>query len=327
MDELLRVRGLKTYYYSAKHVIPAVDGVSFSLRQGEVLGLVGESGSGKSTVARSVTRIFNKAYTRIEAGEILFHGRDLLKVPDKKMFGIRGRHISMVFQNPQTSLNPVFSVGNQLEEAILLHEKMPRALAREKAVELLRQVNIPSPGLRMGDFPHQLSGGMQQRVMIAIALACRPELIIADEPTTALDVTIQAQILDLFTRLRGEYGMSMLLITHNMGVVAEICDRMMVMYGGVVMEEGRCADVFAKPLHEYTKGLLACIPNLDEDKDLLYSIPGQAPRLEAPVRACRFSDRCGKAFGKCREQEPPLIALTGARAVRCWLYGGKEAAG
>lgn len=323
MDEVLEVRGLKTYYYSAKQVVPAVDGVSFHLARGEVVGLVGESGCGKSTVARSVTRIFNKAYTRIEEGEILFRGRDLLKIPEKELSQIRGGHISMVFQNPQASLNPVFTVGSQIEEALLIHKKTGRSEARQEALNLLRQVNIPSPEVRIDDYPHQLSGGMQQRVVIAIALACHPEVIIADEPTTALDVTIQAQILDLFLKIRKEFRTSILLITHNMGVISEICDRMMVMYGGVMMEEGQCADILVEPLHPYTEGLLACIPDLDSEKDELYSIPGQVPRLSVPVTACRFADRCEKAFGRCREKEPPLFSLDGGRAVRCWLYGQK----
>lgn len=320
MTEILNVKNLKTYYHSAKCVVPAVDGVSFNLRKGEILGIVGESGSGKSTVVRSINRILNKTYTRIEDGEIMFQNQDLIKLSDKDMCNIRGKHISMVFQNPLSSLNPVYTIGNQIQEAILTHEKMTKVQAREKSLHLLEQVNIPSPEMRLNDYPHQLSGGMQQRVLIAIALACNPEIMIADEPTTALDVTIQSQILELLAKIRNEFHMSIILITHNMGVIAESCDRMLVMYGGVVMEEGKCTDVFANPLHKYTKGLLASIPSIEEEKEELYSIPGQIPNFSVPITCCRFCSRCEYAFDKCRELEPPLFKQNSERAVRCWLF-------
>ncbi|WP_220376485.1 ABC transporter ATP-binding protein [Cohnella lupini] len=320
METILDVQDLQTYYRTGKQVVPAVDGVSFRLAKGEVLGIVGESGSGKSTVVRSIIRLLDKNTTRIENGRVLFRGKDLLKLSGRELRGIRGKSISMVFQNPLSSLNPVYTIGNQIQEAILTHESMSRAKARDRALHLLEQVEIPSPELRLDDYPHQLSGGMQQRVLIAMALACQPEIILADEPTTALDVTIQSQILELLSRIRDERNMSIILITHNMGVIAEMCDRMLVMYGGVVMEEGKCTDVFASPLHPYTLGLLASIPSLEEEKEELYAIPGQVPHFNAPVSSCRFCSRCDQVFTRCREEEPPFIQIGDGRFVRCWLY-------
>ncbi len=321
MKEILRIHDLRTYYYSQTQVVPAIDGVSFTLSEGEVLGIVGESGCGKSTVVRSITRIFDQSTTKIESGEVLYDGQDLLKISNRALREIRGKQISMVFQNPQASLDPVYTIGNQIQEAIAAHEKLPREALRTRACELLRQVKIPNPESRMNAYPHQLSGGMQQRVLIAMALACRPRLIIADEPTTALDVTIQAQILRLLSDIREEYGMSIILITHNMGVVAQMCDRMLVMYGGVVMEEGRCTDIFTRPLHPYTEGLLACIPNIEQDKEELYSVPGQVPRFSVPVARCRFCERCSNASEQCRKEEPPLFTVSeGERFIRCWMF-------
>ena len=325
MQEILHVRELRTYYHAPNRIVPAVDGVSFTLYQGEVLGIVGESGSGKSTVVRSITRIFNPLTTKIEGGEILFEGQNLASLPERELRRVRGKRISMVFQNAQAALDPVYTIGNQLGEAVLAHERLPRKALQARACELLRQVNIPEPETRLQSYPHQLSGGMQQRVLIAMALACRPRIILADEPTTALDVTIQAQILKLLSDIRTDYGMSIILITHNMGVIAEMCDRMLVMYGGAVMEEGSCAAIFAEPLHPYTQGLLACIPSVAESREALYSIPGQVPRFCAPVTACRFCGRCPKAFALCREKEPPLLASgEGGRFVRCWLFSGRR---
>ena len=247
MNEVLQVKDLHTFYYSKKTIVPACDGVDFTLKKGEILGIVGESGCGKSTVVRSVVGLIDKSYTRIESGEVLLDGEDLLKKTPKEMCKVRGKRISMIFQNPLSALNPVYTVGNQICEILMVHENMTKKQARERAIELLKVVKIPSPEMRMNAYPHELSGGMQQRVMIAIALACNPEVIIADEPTTALDVTIQAQILDLLREVRDKFGMAIILITHNMGVVADICEKMLVMYGGVVVEQGTCKDVFANP--------------------------------------------------------------------------------
>jgi oligopeptide/dipeptide ABC transporter ATP-binding protein len=319
MADIISVNNLKTYYYSKKKIVPAVDGVSFSMEKGEVLGIVGESGCGKSTVVRSIMGLLDKAYTRIEEGEVIFHDQDILKISEKELCKIRGKYITMIFQNPLSYLNPVYTVGDQVIEVILAHEKLSYDLARQRAIALMEQVKIPQPEMRFNDYPHQLSGGMQQRILIAIALANLPEIIIADEPTTAVDVTIQAQLLDLITQIRNEYNMSVILITHNMGIVAEMCSRILVMYGGVVVEEGMIEDVFAKPLHPYTKGLLDAIPNINEDKEELYTIPGQVPVFNHPVKQCRFVGRCQSAFEKCQGQEPPLYDLGGRHHARCWL--------
>ena len=320
MTEYLTVDNLKTYYYSQGKIVPAVDGVSFSIAKGEVLGIVGESGCGKSTVARSIMGLLNKSYTRIEEGKVIFHGQDLIKMKNKELCKIRGKYITMIFQNPLSALNPVYTVGNQIIEVLMIHENLTKKQAKKRAIELLKLVNIPSPEMRFNDYPHQLSGGMQQRVIIAVALACNPEIIIADEPTTALDVTIQAQILDLITQIRKEFNTGIILITHNMGVVAEMCYRILVMYGGVVVEEGTSVDIFVNPIHPYTKGLLASIPNIKEYKDELYSIPGYVPVFTHPVKQCRFASRCQFAFDKCKECEPPLFDMGNKRFVRCWFF-------
>ncbi len=319
MSEILRVKGLHTYYYSKNKIVPACDGVDFTVDKGEIVGIVGESGCGKSTVVRSVVGLIDKAYTRVESGEVIFDGQDLLKLSYKQMCKIRGKRISMIFQNPLSSLNPVYTIGNQICEILMLHEDLNKKQAMERAVELLREVKIPHPEMRINCFPHELSGGMQQRVLIAIALACNPELIIADEPTTALDVTIQAQILDLLREIRAKHGMGMILITHNMGVVAEMCEKILIMYGGVVVEEGPCVDVFKNPRHPYTQGLLAAIPSVAEDKEELYSIPGTVPVFSVPVTRCRFADRCTRACERCTQAEPPLIEMADGRKVRCFL--------
>ncbi|MEC0270347.1 ABC transporter ATP-binding protein [Paenibacillus anseongense] len=323
MEDVLTVNNLKTYYYSNNKKVPAVDGVSFRLYKGEVLGIVGESGCGKSTIARSILNLLDKSYTKIEDGEILFHSSNLLNLNPKDLNRIKGKKISMIFQNPQAALNPVYTVGNQIAEVLQLHENLSKKEVKARVIELLRLVGIPAPETRLNDYPHQMSGGMQQRILIAIALACNPEVVIADEPTTALDVTIQAQILELMTRIKRQFQMGMILITHNMGVVAEMCDRMMVMYGGVVVEEGATAEIFAAPSHPYTQGLLASIPSIEEDKEELYSIPGSVPRLTAPVTHCRFAGRCPHTFSKCEEIEPPLLDLGNGHKVKCWLLEDK----
>lgn len=328
MDDILEVKNIKTYYYSKTKIVPAVDGVSFSLKQGESIGIVGESGCGKSTAARTIINLLDRTYTRVEEGEILFRGQDLLKLPPKELNQIRGRKISMIFQNPLTTLNPVFTVGDQIGEVLALHSRLNRKEIREQSIELLKLVGIPSAETRLDNYPHQLSGGMQQRVIIAIALACRPEIVIADEPTTALDVTIQAQILDLIRDLQAEFQMGLILITHNMGVVVRMCRRILVMYGGVVVEDGLTKDIFKMPFHPYTKGLLAAIPNTKEDKETLYSIPGFVPKFIHPVTQCRFSNRCPHVMERCQKEEPPLFSCGESHWSRCWLYeNGNEVTG
>ena len=320
MERILTVRGLRTYYSTQRRIVPAVDDVDLTLDKGETLGIVGESGCGKSTVARSLIGLIDKSYTRIMSGTAMFHDKDLLRMKDAELNRIRGKSISMVFQNPLTSLNPVYTVENQLSEVLRIHTGLSPREIRGRCVELLRLVGIPAPETRLKDYPHQLSGGMQQRVLIAIALACNPEIVIADEPTTALDVTIQAQILELIRSLTRKFGTSMILITHNMGIVAQMCDRVMVMYGGVVVEEGTVFQVFETPMHPYTKGLLAAIPSIETDTEELFTIEGTVPRFTYPVKTCRFADRCGFACDACRAGEPPLRALADGRQIRCIFF-------
>ncbi len=321
MADILQVKDLKTYYYSKTKIVPAVDGVSFTLRQGESIGIVGESGCGKSTVARTIINLLDHSYTKVEGGEILFHGQDMLKVHTKEMNQIRGKKISMIFQNPLSTLNPVFTVGDQIGEVIRLHNRrLSKKEVLDQSVELLKMVGIPSPEARVHDYPHQLSGGMQQRVIIAIALALNPEIVIADEPTTALDVTIQAQILDLMKKLQEELQMGLILITHNMGVVVRMCERILVMYGGVVVESGLTKDIFAHPAHPYTEGLLSAIPSVHSDKEELYSIPGFVPRFEHPVTQCRFCNRCSRAVERCFKEEPGFYQVGEGHESRCFLH-------
>ncbi|PZN06662.1 MAG: dipeptide ABC transporter ATP-binding protein DppD, partial [Bacillota bacterium] len=288
-------------------------------RRGETLAVVGESGCGKSVTALSIMRLIPSPPGRIEAGEILFEGRDLLRLPEEEMRHIRGNEISMIFQEPMTSLNPVFTVGDQIAEVFMLHRGMGRREALEQAVEMLRHVGIPAPERRVREYPHQMSGGMRQRVMIAMALACHPKLLIADEPTTALDVTIQAQILDLMRRLKEELGMAILLITHDLGVVAEMAERVVVMYAGRVVEEGDVYSVFRNPVHPYTEGLLRSIPRLDEDRERLPAIEGTVPSPGQMPRGCPFHPRCPYATDTCREVEPRLEQLGEGRYAACHL--------
>ncbi len=324
-DNIIEVKGLRTYYYTATKVIPAADDINFSIKRGEVLGIVGESGCGKTTVARSLVGLINKQNTRIESGEILFDGIDLAKATPKQFEHIRGNKISMIFQDPFVSLSPVYTVGNQIAEVMRAHrtEKMDKKQEREFIIGLMRKVGIPSPEMRINDYAYQLSGGMQQRIMIAIALACRPDILIADEPTTALDVTVQAQVLELIKNLKDEYQMSVILISHNLGIVANMCDRILVMYGGVVVEEGSCYDIFKNPRHPYTRGLLKAIPSLHDEKEELFSIPGTVPTFNAPVTTCRFADRCPHACDKCRSAEPELVEVGPGHRARC-IFEHKE---
>lgn len=319
---LLEVKDLVTEFPTRKGVVRAVNGVSFTVGEGEILAVVGESGSGKSVTSLSIMRLLQKP-GHVAEGSINFAGKDLLALSDREMESVRGDQISMIFQEPMTSLNPVYRVGDQIVEAIQTHTKMNKKEAWERAVYMLKSVGIPSPEERAHDYPHQMSGGMRQRVMIAMALACNPQLLIADEPTTALDVTIQAQILDLIYKLRDDFNMAVLLITHDLGVVSEVADRVVVMYCGQVVEEAPMEQLFEEPFHPYTLGLLKSIPRLeDDDAKRLYMIEGSVPNpLEMPS-GCPFSDRCEKCFGRCREECPRLRDMPGhpGRKVRCFLY-------
>lgn len=327
MENLVEVRNLKTYFYTEDGIVPAVDGVDFYIKYGETLGVVGESGCGKSVSSLSMLRLIpNPPGKILEGSEILFEGRDLLSLSEKEMRKIRGNSISMIFQEPMTSLNPVFRIGYQLEEVLKLHQKMNKAQARNKAVELLRLVDIPRPDKVADDFPHSLSGGMRQRAMIAMALACNPKLLIADEPTTALDVTVQAQILDLMKEIKTKINSSVMMITHNLGVVAETCDRIIVMYAGLIVEEGSVFEIFEEPKHPYTVGLLNSIPSLEtrNSHNKLESIPGVVPNPLNMPKGCRFSPRCSKAMEICRIEEPKIIKIGEERRVRCHLYKEKD---
>ena len=314
---LLSVRNLSIKFATEQGAVTAVDDLSFDLGAGEVLGLVGESGCGKSVTALSIMGLLSTPPGRIGGGQILFEGQDLLTKSRRDMRRIRGSRISMIFQEPMTSLNPVFTIGDQLIETIRWHEWIGPAAARRRAVEMLDKVGIPSPAQRLDDYPHQLSGGMRQRVMIAIALACTPALLLADEPTTALDVTIQAQILDLLAALQQEFRMAVILITHDLGVVAQFVDRVAVMYAGRLVETGSVTDVFERPTHPYTQGLLASIPSLEDEQDRLASIPGTVPDPFALPSGCRFQPRCGHARPPCSLADPPLIECASAHAVAC----------
>ena len=327
MSALLDVRALKTFFQVEGGEFPAVDGISFSIDPGRTLGIVGESGCGKSVTALSIMGLVPRPPGRIAGGEILFDGVDLLQLSAAALRELRGNRISMIFQEPMTSLNPVFTVGHQIAEAAIVHQGLGRKPARARAIEMLRLVGIPDPSERVDHYPHQMSGGMRQRVMIAMALICHPQLLIADEPTTALDVTIQAQILELLDRLQRELGMAVMLITHDLGVVAGSADRVVVMYAGQVVEQAPTGELFARPLHPYTEGLLASVPRLDtrvsQVRGRLHSIPGQVPAATAWPAGCRFHPRCPYAWDRCAAEEPPLLDSAGGEAgthtVRCWL--------
>ncbi|MBO9665445.1 MAG: ABC transporter ATP-binding protein [Bdellovibrio sp.] len=318
-DILLDVQNLKTRFRTDEGAFNAVDDVSFTVKRGQTLGIVGESGCGKSVTSLSVMRLIQKP-GNIESGKVMFKGQDLLGLSDDKMREIRGNEIAMIFQEPMTSLNPVYTIGDQIEEAILLHQKdLTKAQARERAIEMLRKVGIPAPEKRFHEFPHQLSGGMRQRVMIAIAISCNPSLLIADEPTTALDVTIQAQILDLMRKLQADFGAAMILITHDLGVVAEMCQEVAVMYAGRVVEYGTVEDIFYRPKHPYTRGLLDSIPHFETGHKLeqLKTIKGMVPSLYNLPEGCRFAERCPYAQDDCRKIYPQLENFRGIRKVAC----------
>ncbi|MCM3082048.1 ABC transporter ATP-binding protein [Brevibacillus invocatus] len=327
-SNLLEVRQLKTHFATERGRVTAVDGVSFHVNAGETIGVVGESGCGKSVTSSSILRLFGKNSGATIEGEIFFEGTDLLRMTIDEIQGIRGNMISMIFQDPMSSLNPVFTIGNQIAESIMLHQKLSKKDAMDKAIEMLRMVGIASPEKRVYDYPHQLSGGMRQRVMIAMGLSCKPKLLIADEPTTALDVTIQAQIVDLMIELKERLQMSIILITHDLGVVAEMCDRVLVMYLGQIVEEATVDSLFQSPRHPYTIGLMKSIPDLEGERGApLHVIEGVVPSLYQVPMGCRFAPRCHLADHKCREQAPKLLPVHEEQKVRCWHYEKVNAQG
>ena len=318
-NNILEIKNLHTYFYTDSGVIKSVDGVDIELREGTTLGIVGESGSGKSVTALSVMGLLMGTTGKVAEGEILFEGRDLTKLDDEERRKMRGEKISMIFQEPMTSLNPVMKIGDQITECILMHNNISKQEAWDKAVEMLKLTGVPRVERMMKEYPFQLSGGQRQRVMIAMALVCKPKIHIADEPTTALDVTIQAQILDLMENLKQKTGTSILFITHDLGVVAEVCDDVVVMYSGRVVEKGDVRSIFASPSHPYTRGLLASIPKLGECAEELESIPGNVPNPKYMPQGCKFAPRCSCAFDKCREEEPGFYDVGEGHMSRCWL--------
>ncbi len=320
MEEILRVEGLMTSFFTERGEVRAVDGVDIAVQTGQTIGLVGESGCGKSITALSILRLIPSPPGRIVGGTVMFEGTDILALPQHEMLGIRGNRISMIFQEPMTSLNPVFTVGEQISEVFRYHTKLTGRQRRQKSIEILAKVGIPSPERRYDDYPHQLSGGMRQRVMIAMALSLSPSLLIADEPTTALDVTIQAQILELMDSLKREQNMSVILITHDLGVVSEVARRVFVMYAGKIAEDSPVKDIFDTPLHPYTMGLLKALPALGSTGKTLYTIPGSVPKLYEIPPGCRFSPRCPYVMEICRHEEPPMFVRGSSTKVRCWLY-------
>lgn len=320
---LLQVENLRVEFRTSRGAATVLNGVDFHIRGGETLCVVGESGCGKSMTALALLRLIPSPPGRISDGRVLFQGEDLLQASEARMREVRGNRISMIFQEPMTSLNPVFTVGNQIGESLRLHAGLDAGQARTRAIEMLRQVGIPAPEQRVDEYPHQMSGGMRQRVMIAMALACRPDILIADEPTTALDVTVQAQIFDLLRDLQRENGTAVMLITHDMGAVAEMADRVMVMYAGRVIEQGTTEEVLGQPLHPYTQGLIDCLPELGSSqhgqRDELIEIPGVVPSIWSLGAGCAFRDRCKSAMPRCADEVPPLMHTDGGHAAACWL--------
>lgn len=319
-DVVLKVDDLKTYFNTDDGIVKAVDGVSFDLHKGETLGIVGESGCGKSVSNLSILKLIPSPPGKIMSGSALLNGQDIFKMSNDKIRRLRGNRISMIFQDPMTSLNPFLKISKQMVETIVLHQKMEKSEARKKAVEMLKMVGIPNPGKRVDDYPHQFSGGMRQRVMIGMALSCNPEILIADEPTSALDVTIQAQILEIIKELSERLGTAVIMITHDLGVVAGTCDRINVMYAGRIVEKGDADEIFGDPKHPYTKGLISSVPRLDRPgKKRLYSIEGQPPNLIGLPDVCPFHPRCEYVMDICKKKHPPEFGTDG-RMARCWLY-------
>ncbi|MEK4853603.1 ABC transporter ATP-binding protein [Paenibacillus sp. FSL H7-0756] len=324
IQPILSIENLHTHFLTDRGEVPAVDGVDLYINPGEVLGVVGESGCGKSVTSLSILKLVPSPPGRIVDGRILLKGRDIVPLKEKDMRKIRGDSVSMIFQEPMTSLNPLFTVGQQIMETVRLHRGLSRKEAREHAAGMLRKVGIPRPEAIIDEYPHQLSGGMRQRVMIAMSISCSPELLIADEPTTALDVTIQAQILELIRQLNEEQGTAVMLITHDLGVVAEMCHRVAVMYAGKVVEEGSVRDIFKNPLHPYTRGLIASVPRMDEAKERLYSIPGNVPVLSTEMQGCRFAPRCPEVMELCMQSLPALTRQEEQHSCRCWLHDSPQ---
>jgi len=325
MKQILSVKNLQTSFFTEDGVVPAVDGITFSLKQGEVLGIVGESGCGKSVTSLSIMGLVPNPPGKITGGEIEFDGRNLVGLDEKQMRQVRGNDIAMIFQEPMTSLNPLFTIGNQLVEAIRIHKKeWTKKETRNRAIEMLKLVGLPRAEELMKEYPHQLSGGMRQRVMIAMALICDPKVLIADEPTTALDVTIQAQILKLIRELNERLDTAVLMITHDLGVVAETCERVVVMYAGQIVEEGPVNTIFKDPQHPYTKGLIKSVPDVRVKKEKLYSIPGNVPKPGTVRSGCRFAARCEFAFDRCMNENPGLYETSDVHKTRCFLYDETE---
>ena len=319
-ENLLEVKHLRTEFFSSKKSsVTAVDDVSFDIKKGEIVGLVGESGCGKSVTSLSIMQLLKDTPGKVTNGEVIFQGRNLLDASKKEILDIRGDKMSMIFQEPMSSLNPSMRIDKQMIEGIRLHTPLTKAEARKKAADILSQVGIPDPQRVLKNYPHQLSGGMSQRVMIAMAMSCEPDLLIADEPTTALDVTIQAQILELMKKIQQDKGMSILLITHDLGVVAEMCSRVIVMYAGKIVEEAPVEILFANPTHPYTQGLIASVPKLGSGVKVLPSIPGSVPDLSAMPKGCRFAPRCKYATEKCHQEQPELLSVGEKQKCRCWL--------
>ena len=324
-EKLLQIKDLRIHYVLHNSTVEAVNGVSFEIEKGETFGLVGETGAGKTTISLGVMRLLPDPPARVIEGEVLFEGKDLLKIPESAMRGVRGNEISMIFQDPMTALNPIDTVGDQILEGVMLHESLTKAEARERVYEILEMVGIPRE--RYGEYPHQFSGGMKQRIVIAMALVCRPELLIADEPTTALDVTIQAQVLDMIDNLKRELGTSMLLITHDLGIIAEMCQHVAVIYAGEIVEIGTTEQIFTNTSHPYTVGLFGAIPNLDTKVERLTPIDGLMPDPANLPKGCKFNPRCPHATELCRKKEPALIDLGGGHGCRCHLFADKAKGG
>jgi oligopeptide/dipeptide ABC transporter ATP-binding protein len=331
-ETILKVENLKTYFYTYEGVVKALEGINFELKRGKTLGMVGETGCGKSVTALSIMNLIPDPPGKIIDGKVVFRGSDLLKLSGEEIRKIRGKDISMIFQEPMMALNPVYSIGDQISETLLLHDielgdvkdkREKKKKAMKKVYGALRLVGISDPERMCKSYPHELSGGMCQRAMIAMAMVCNPSLLIADEPTTALDVTIQAQILELMKKLVNDFGSSVLLITHNLGVVAETCDEVAVMYAGRIVEQGSVIDVFKHPLHPYTTGLMEAIPTVEEKRDRIETIPGSVPNLISPPSGCRFHPRCSRAMNICSKKVPKLLEVKGGHKVACWVYEGR----
>ncbi|MCB9946129.1 MAG: ABC transporter ATP-binding protein [Geminicoccaceae bacterium] len=323
---LLKISNLSVEFGKRGRTVRVIRDVNFEMGQGEAVGLVGESGSGKSVTSLATMRLLPRHLARIATGRIEFDGRNLLEIPDGEMCGIRGRDIAMIFQEPMSSLNPVMTIGDQIAEALLLHGWDDRTKRQERTLEMLRLVGIPNPEGRIGAYPHQFSGGMRQRVMIAMALACSPRLLIADEPTTALDVTIQAQVLELMKKIRREIGTAILLISHDLGVIADVCERVIVMYAGRVVEIGDIRSILYKPAHPYTRGLLKSVPRKDDERERLFQIPGTVPMAGSVTEGCPFRDRCESAIGRCATLTPPMFGFGPGHGAACWVTARTEGA-